>query len=195
MKRLAALALALLLALSAASAVAQTYTAGQFYTLDYPDDLTLDNETYTEDTTEDYIWLFLLSGDITIDAALTPAEGYEGVNLYEATEEQRQAYLDDMLDLYADDSAAYVDTLTSVGGYPFYIYSMEDSEDGPYYYAETLIQGTSVNFCCYYNDESAGLDQDLLDSFMTVLATVRPVDEADSQGADAEPTATPEAGA
>lgn len=194
MKRLAALALALLMALGVACASAETYTAGNFYTLDYPEELTLDNETYTADTTDDYIWLFMLYGDYVIDAALTPAEGYEGVNLYEATEDERLTYLDDTLEAFADESAKYVDELTSTGGYPFYILSM-DSEDGPYYYAETLIQGTSVNFCCYYDDESAALDQDLLDSFMQVLTSVRPVDTADGQGTDAVTTATPTTGA
>ena len=194
MKRLAALTLALLMALGVACASAETYTAGSFYTLDYPEELTLDNETYTADTTEDYIWLFMLNGDYVIDAALTPAEGYEGVNLYEANEDERQTYLDDTLDAFANDSAEYVDVLTSTGGYPFYIFTM-DSDDGPYYYAETLIQGTSVNFCCYYDDETAGLDQDLLDSFMATLSTVRPVDEADGQGTDAVTTATPTEGA
>lgn len=185
MKRLAALTLAILLALAlAAPALADTYAAGQYFTVDYPDDLTLDDATYTGDTTNDYIWLFMLYNDQhVIDASLSPATGYENVSLYEATQEERDAYLADMLDAYADSNAVFVDTLTTVSGFPFYIYTMDDG-DGAYYYAQTIINGTSVDLCAYYQDVETAPDQALLDKLAEVLITLRPVDEADAaQGA------------
>ena len=178
MKKLVALTLAAMLAFSLSAACAATYTAGQYYTLDYPDGMTLDDASYTADTTDDYIWLYMLyDGTMVVDAALEPATGYEGVSLYEASQTERDAYVQDTLDAYADVNAVYVDEVTSVSGYPFYIYSMEDS-DGLYYRAETLIDGTSVNLCAYYRDATVALDEALLNTLMEVLITVRPVDEA-----------------
>jgi hypothetical protein len=185
MKKLVALTLAVLLVLSATFASAATYSAGNYYTLDYDDSLTLDHTTYNGDTTDDYIWLFMLYNEMyMVDAALEPAPGYEGVSLYEADEDAREAYVAETLDTFADSNAAYVDALTSVSGYPFYVYSMEDS-DGVYYYGETIISGTSVNLCCYYFDTAAKLDDTLLEAFERLLITIRPVDTAGDASADA----------
>ncbi|HNW87029.1 MAG TPA: hypothetical protein PLP25_06510 [Candidatus Limiplasma sp.] len=174
MKKIAALSLALLLALSLTVASAQTYTAGSYYTIDYPDTLTLDDTSYTDENTADNTWLYMLEGeDYLIDASISTASGYEGFSLYSASDADRQAYVDDTLDAYADDNAALVDTLT-VGNIPFYIFSMEDS-DGPYYYAETLANGASINFCCYYSDAGATPDEALLKDLETVLGTFKPV--------------------
>lgn len=190
MRKLAALSLALLLTLSLTVASAQTYTAGTYYTIDYPDTLTLDDTSYTDENTEDYTWLFMLSADdYLIDASISPADGYEGFSLYNASDADRQAYVDDTLDTYADDKAALVETLTVDGDIPFYIFSMEDS-DGVYYYAETLANGASINFACYYNDASTPLDDTLLGNLKTVLTTFR------RAGTDsANPTATAAVGA
>lgn len=175
MKKLAALALTLLLALSLTAAYAQTYTAGTYYTVEYSDDLTLDNTSYTEDNTEDSSWLFMLSNDqYIIDAGIDVADGYEGFSLYNASEADRAAYQEDMLDAYADENIKLIQTLDLPSGVPFYIYSIEDS-DGDYYYAETIANGNSVNFCCYYADAGVALDDALLANLVKVLNTFQPV--------------------
>lgn len=173
MKKLAALSLALLMTLGMTIASAETYTAGSAYTIDYPDTLTLDNTSYTDESTTDYTWLFMLSNDdYLIDASISPATGYEGFSLYNASDADKQAYLDDTLEAYADDNIVLVDTLTVDTDIPFYVFSMEDS-DGVYYYAETLANGNSLNFSCYYNDGEATLDDTLLANFEAVLTTFR----------------------
>lgn len=180
MKKLFALTLAALLAFTLTAATAATYTAGNFYTLDYPDDLTLDDTSYTGETTDSYIWLYMLSNeDYAIDAALEPVVEYAGKSLYEMTQEERDAYVDFALTDFATDNAEYVDEVTSTSGFPFLIFTM-DSGDGTYYFAETLIEGTSVNLCCYYNDADSAPDDALLQAFEQVLITIRPVDEAGS---------------
>ena len=179
MKKLVALTLAALLAFTLTAASAATYTAGAFYTLDYPDDLTLDDTSYTDETTDSYIWLYMLyNEDYTIDAALEPVAGYEGKTLYEMTEDERDAYLDFALEDFADYNAEYVDDVTSTSGFPFLVFTMDEG-DGVYYFAETLINGTSVNLCCYYNDADTAPDDALLLMFEQVLITIRPVEEAD----------------
>ncbi|NLI22923.1 MAG: hypothetical protein GX418_15420 [Clostridiales bacterium] len=173
MKKLAALSLALLLALSLTAATAETYAAGSYYTIDYPETLTLDNTSYTDESSADYEWLFMLTGeDYLIDASLSPVSDYEGFSLYSATEDEKQAYVEDTLSAYSDESAVLTDTLTTGEGVPFYIFTMEDS-DGVYLYAETIANGQSVNFCCYYNDGSAAPDDTLLGYLRTVLETFR----------------------
>ena len=179
MKKLAALTLALLMTLSLTAAFAQTYTAGQYYTIDYNDDLTLDNTSYTSENTTDNRWLFMLyNDDYLIDAALSAASGYEGVSLYAADQTVRDAYVDDTLEAYADENIQFVEELTTVSGFPFYVFSM-DGSDGAYYYAETIANGSSVNFCCYYNDANAALDDTLLQNFAEMLITLRPAEETD----------------
>ena len=178
MKKLAALTLALLLTMSLTAACAQTYTAGNWFSVDYADSLTLDDTSYTGDNTDDYRWLFTLSDDTyLIDASLNTAEGYEGVSLYSATADDRDAYVQDTLDAFADDQAELVQTVELDNGIPFYIFSMEDS-DGPYYYAETIANGNSLNFCCYYADANTALDDALLGKLVTLLKTFKPVTSA-----------------
>jgi hypothetical protein len=184
MKKRIALTLLALLLCTAALASAGTYSAGAYYTLDYDDGYTLDDTTYTGDTNAEYIWLFMLfDAQITIDAALEPATGYEGVNLYEMNEAEREAYVADTMEVFADSNAAYVDDVTSVSGYPFYIFSMDDG-DGAYYYAETLIEGTSVNLLAYYRDDTATLDAALLTALEEVLITIRPADDVSVEKAE-----------
>ena len=176
MRKLAALTLTLLLVVSLGqtAAVAETYTAGSYYTIEYPDTLTLDNTSYTDESTEDSTWLFMLEGDdYLIDANIGKVEGYEGVSLFSASDEVRETYVADTLDAFADENPALADTLETASGVPFYIYSMEGS-DGAYYYAETIANGVSVNFYCYYHDSELALDSDLLTAFEDVLGTFKP---------------------
>ena len=177
MKKLCTLSLALLLLLTLtfATASAERYTAGSYYTIDYPDTLTLDDTTYTDETTTDYTWLFLLDGDTyLIDAALTPAEGYEGVSLYSASEADQKAYVQDTLEAYNGYGIQLADAIVVNGSIPFYIFSMDEG-DGPYYFAETIANGTSINFSCYYDDAETALDAALLSEFETVLKTFKPI--------------------
>ena len=178
MKKLAAGLLALLMTLTLTLATAETYSAGSYYTIDYPDTLTLDTATDDEENTQDYQWLFMLYNDqLTIEATLAKADGYDSVSLYEATEDERDAYVQDTLDAYADDNIAFVEELTTVSGFPFYIYTMED-DDGTYYFAETIARGVSVNFYAYYEADNAAPDEALLTTLAEMLTTLRPVDDA-----------------
>ncbi len=179
MKKPAALLLALCLAFTLpAAAFAATYSAGGYYTVDYPDALTLDDTSYADENTEEDVWLFMLSGDdYLIDASINTVDDYAGFSLYDATEEEKQAYLAEVADTFADKGATLVDTVMPESGIPFYIFSMEDS-DGPYYFAETIANGASVSFCCYYDDAGAALDEPLLNHLKEVLVTFRPTTAA-----------------
>ena len=106
--------------------MAETYTAPGFYTITYPDELTLDNTSYADENSEDEIWLFLLSNDdYMLDAYITKLDEYANVSLYSATDAQREAYVADTLDDYADYQAQLVETVTTEEGVPFYVFSMQ----------------------------------------------------------------------
>ena len=188
MKKLAALSLALLFALGMTAAAAETYTAQGFYTIEYPEGLTLDNTSYTDESNDDNVWLYLLTNDdYMIDAYITKLDEYTGFSLYSATVSERENYVTDTLDDYADYAASLVETVTTAEGIPSYVYSMQES-DGAYYYAETISNGMSVNFCCYYNDAALPLDDTLLGNLHDVLASLRKADSV-------QPTATQDANA
>ncbi len=179
MKKIVALTLAALLVFSIGFASAATYTAGKYYTMDYDAHaFLLDDTSYTEENTDDYKWLYMLYDDnMVIDAVLVPAYGYEGVNLYECDEDEREAYVAVTLESFSIYNAVYVDSLTSVSGYPFYIFSMDEG-DGPYYYGETIIGGTSVTLTGYY-DDGAAPDDALLEALEELLITIRPAETED----------------
>jgi len=183
MKKLVALSLALLLALGMTAAMAETYTAPGFYTITYPDELTLDNTSYADENSEDEIWLFLLSNDdYMLDAYITKLDEYANVSLYSATDAQREAYVADTLDDYADYQAQLVETVTTEEGVPFYVFSMQES-DGAYYFAQTIANGMGVDFYAYYEDASLPLDDALLTNLHNVLASLRKATAQQSSGA------------
>jgi len=177
MKKLVSVLLALALTFTLTAAFAKTYTAGTYYTVEYPDSMSLDDTSYVQDNTEDDAWLFMLSGDdYLIDASLSTVDEYSGFSLYSATDAEKQAYVAEVMTTFADQDPALVDTVIPASGIPFYIFSMEDS-DGVYYFAETIANGVSLYFCCYYNDVNAPLDQPLLDSLKGILKTFAPVND------------------
>ena len=179
MKKWVAVLVTLLLCLPL-GALGETYTAGGYYAIDYPETYTLDDSSYTDESTADNIWLFLLDGEAyLIDASVATVDGYEGFSLTNATDEEKQQYVADTLASFTDQNAALADTLTAASGVPFYVFSMEDS-DGPYYYAETILNGTSAYFYCYYDDTTHAPDAALMTDLKTVLQTFRPAETAET---------------
>ena len=169
------LALALCLTWTAAFAETTTYTASTYYTVEYPSEMELDDTSYTDENTDTYTWLFMLIGQTyTIDANLEAVEDYEGFSLFNATDEEKQAYLEEVVDSFADNDCKYVSMFeTTANQIPFYVFRMEDS-DGPYYYVETIANGTSLSFCVNYIDGSEP-DEALLDEAEAVLQTLTPL--------------------
>ena len=174
MKKLLAALLVSAFALGA-SAGAETYAAGGYYTIDYPDSMVLDNTAYTDDSTEDTQWLFLLSGDdYLIDAALTSVPDYAGFTLSAATDAEKADYIAEVINTFADSSPSLMTIVNSQSGVPFYVFSFTDDQGG-YYYAETIADGMSVNFCCYYFEASTPPDTELMTNLINVLSTYRPM--------------------
>ena len=153
MKKTIAILLALAVSLIAwATAFAATYTAGDYYTVTYPDGLTLDTASYTDENTEDSLWLFELKNDtLLIDAYWNVLDDYADFSLSHADESDKQLYLNEVGNTFADYSPEFVGSVTAESGLVFYVFKMEDP-DGPYLYAEAIEHGVSANFVCYYFD-------------------------------------------
>jgi FlaG/FlaF family flagellin (archaellin) len=177
MKKRMAVLLMLALVFTLTAAAAQTYTSGNYYTIVYPDSLQMDDTSHTDESSENNQWLFTLSGDdYLIDAALTSVEEFANFSHYSATDAEKANYLSEVLSTFADSNPSLVDVVETADGIPFYIFSLEDS-DGVYYYAETITNGISVNFCCYYYDATIPPDTMLLYNLESVLRSFTPVVE------------------
>ncbi|MDD3213894.1 MAG: hypothetical protein PHY64_09470, partial [Eubacteriales bacterium] len=112
-------------------------------------------------------------------AAMTAVEDYKGFTLSDATAEEKSAYVAEVMATFADKKPTLADIADTDAGIPFYIFLMTDS-DGPYYYAETIVGGTSLDFCCYYYDVTLLPDNALLADLETVLRTLRLTGGSDS---------------
>lgn len=166
MKKLLAVLLCTLFCLASSWALAADYTAPGLFTITYDDTAyKLDNNSYLSERTDgEFTWLFLLYGDDTIiDVEANHLMDFQGLTFLTASEEERQAYVDYFLDLYAEEDAELVASLTSAKDeIPFYVFSMQD-EDGLYYQAETVVKGYSLDFYAYheYLDPDDALLEDL----------------------------------
>ena len=160
----------------AACAAAASYTAGEYYTVTYPDTMRLDDTTYVDENTQDYQWLFTLTGSgVMIDAYWSVMDEYQDFSLSHAGNAQRLAYLNDVAATFADEDPQLVETVASQGGLQFYVFLMTDLQ-GSYYYAEVIENGVCASFLCYY--AYGDPDAALLETLETLLRSVGPPPEA-----------------
>lgn len=168
----------LLICLVCVPALAVEYNAGGIYTISYDAAAwQIDDQTYSAEATEDYMWLFMLYSaekDALIDASIEAVPEFEGLTLFTADEARRAAYLNATMDAFADQEIRHLTTLT-VSDYqiPFYVYVLTD-EEGPFLYAETIVNGSAVAFGVYFA-RGNGDAEALLPALEEVLATFAPV--------------------
>lgn len=169
-----ALLAALALMFTLTSALAADYSVSGLFSITYDDSVfTLDDTSCQSQNTNTYRWLFLLSAsEHLVDVSTELIEGYESLTLATATEDERQAYLNDTLDSFSEDSATYLE-MVEVNGTPFYMYQMEDGE-GPYLLAETIVNGCSIDFFAYYDNAEHSADEALMAMLTELLSTFEP---------------------
>ncbi len=175
MKKLLAVLLSLSMTLALAAAGADAYTVAGRYTVEYPDTLVLDDTAYADGNTQNNVWLFMLAGEgFLIDAYLTTLENYDpDFSLSAADEAGIQEYLDEVLEAFSSRSPEAAGTVITDGGVLFYIFRLTD-DDGPYLYAETIENGVSENFICFYVDGVTEPDEALLNTLEALLYTFTP---------------------
>lgn len=156
MKRLIAVCLVLLLC--AAGASAQIYTWEDMITIEFPDGW----ETLVDDAnnTADYQNLVTVfdveaADGLNITLEMNSFADRAGEYLSKLDEAGTQQYIERVLAERAAEQARYMDTvLTSVDGIPFIIFT-GTTQFGPFYQAETCIDGMVISFYGYaYPDES-----------------------------------------
>ncbi len=153
---------------------AEAYTVPGLYTVEYEDGAVIDDTSYLHDKTDTYTWLFMICGsDYAIDASMTKMDFYEGMSLYSATEDERTAYLEDTKLMLEEFNGEYLGIVDKIG-IPFYVFSCEN-DDGAYLWAETVANGYTLDFYCYYDDDRMPVDEALLEKFSAMLESFEPV--------------------
>lgn len=113
MKKLAALALALLLGLCASPACAATFTQPDVFTVEYPDDWLLEADGTQWD--EGHYRLGMIYEDSTtglcVQMDMRYFEDWADFDLFDADGEEMQDYIDTLLSDYEDHAPQYVETL------------------------------------------------------------------------------------
>ncbi len=172
MRKWIAVLLSLFMMLSLATACAVSYTAGDYYAIEYPVGLRIDNTSHTAESTADNTWLFMLGdNEYVIDAYVTRLNDYDpDFNLSTADDAGKQAYADEVSATLADEHPTFLNAITAKSGTVFYLFHMEDDQ-GSYLYAETIRNGLSMNFFCYYFDPDAGPDVALRETLESILYT------------------------
>ena len=180
MKKFIALLLCVLMCAASCSALAVEYNANNIFTITYDENTyAIDNSSYLEENTSEYIWMFMLyneQADAVVDVAMEALPEFAGLSLFSATAEERNAYVEATLDIFSDANIKLLDTITvSDLQLPFYIYSLED-ENGAYLTAETLVNGWAINFSTYHMATSDA-DSALLNVLEEIVTTFQPVTE------------------
>ena len=178
MKKFLALLMCVLMCAASCSALAVEYNANNIFTISYDENIyALDNATYLEENTNEYIWMFMLYNEATdtvVDVAMEALPEFAELSLFSATAEERKGYVEATLDIFSDADIKLLDTITvSDLQIPFYLYSLED-ENGAYLTAETVVSGWAINFSAYHMATS-GADDALLNVLEDVVKTFQPV--------------------
>ena len=168
MKRWLAWALAGALALTASPALAAQYAVPGLFGLTYDEtSLTLDDETYADDCTADRQWLLMLyDKQRIVDVSLLPLPT-RTPDLAQATPDEQNAYVTDMLDSYDDSHIQFLGVLPG-GNLPFYVFRLED-EEGEYLLAEAVWDGKALDLTAYYRDVRQPADAALTAFFSGLL--------------------------
>jgi hypothetical protein len=185
MRRLLTLAAALVLALSLSlsGALAETaYTASlggrEMYTVTFHDSYVLDDETFSEDSTDDYTWFMMLCTDeYAIDCGANLYYDDESFNLYSAAESERDEYIKSFGSNSDDDIYTYLETYTAPAdgkNVPFVICTRSEAVYGDSYVAFTVLAGYDIYFEAYSADgmntpEILASLKELLDTFVPAV--------------------------
>ena len=179
-RRFLALLLCLMLCTLSSAALAKevSYNAKNIFTVRYDDEqVCFDNQSYLSECTDVFEWLFMLyhqENDVIVDVSMEYFDEYEDLALFQADAQTRQAYVNSMLDAYADMNIRLLDTFSiSEIDIPFYLFSAED-ENGSYLVAETVVYGYAIDFTAYRGD-NVPVDEATLNFLCQILDTFEPI--------------------
>ena len=150
-----------------------------WYTLTLPGNWKIDLDDISESETgsfEDLGFMYAMEDDgLAIEASKEYYESLEGISLWDVTDEDFRAYMDMLLEEFADDGAFAYDPVYA-GEIPFVLIHRED-EEGEFYYAETVADGYVLSFYAYALDWDSNylpLQAKHLETFREILGSFQP---------------------
>lgn len=162
-----------LIVCSAAAEASYTARVGEreLFTVTYDDSLlTMDDETYSGDSTDDFEWFMILSSqDFAIDCGASRYSEDENESLYLMAQDAQDEYLKSFSAGSAPSSLSFIETYpVSAGGVsvPFVVTSYSDAEYGDSYIAFTILGGYEIYF------EAYGADGENTDAILSALKTL-----------------------
>ena len=151
-----------------------------YFTLTLPGDWEIEpgSEYKSEYFEAEDLGFFYSPDDIglAIEAWMYYFEDIKDFSLWNADEEQLQAYADETMELFEDEDAEYLG-IVMADRIPFVLIRSVD-EDGEYLYAETVTNGYTITFYGYvmdYNDNTYPFTVDHIEQFKQILSTLRPI--------------------
>lgn len=183
MKRFISLIAALVITLACvcgAAAEAPVFKT-KYFTLTLPNDWEIDTDTSDAEQEEGEEFLGFFYGpaakDLVVEAYLVYYEDLKDLALWNSDEAELQAYIDAIMEDYADDNPEYLGVVTA-GIIPFVLIKATD-EEGEYLYADTMTNGYAIEMMAYVTDYKAEKSYPLTDAFIeqfkAILATFQPV--------------------
>ena len=184
MKRLISLAFALMLALSAvccAEAAEKTFKTA-YFTLKLPNGWDFDTEDADRAMDEDGMQYLGYFGEnkaigMFVEAYLVLYEDLQDFSLWNADEDEMQAYAEAVMEDYAEDDPEDLG-IVMAGNIPFVLIKGTD-EDGEYLYADTMTNGFAIIMIAYVLDEDGesqySISRKYVEQFKSILETFQPV--------------------
>ena len=109
-----------------------------------------------------------------IDAYISEVQSLPGFTLYGADEVGVQTYADEAMRILDGQTPVLLKVITPESGVPFYLYHLEN-DYGAYLFAETIVDGKTVNFIAYFADRTPPDDM-LQEQLEAVVNSYVPVD-------------------
>ena len=173
------LCLVMILGMAAAHAGEAVVFSTAYFTMTLPEGWIVDLEDLEEDDNAKelgYIGDPDGSGLIAV-ASLVYYENLKNVALWSSDAEELQAYVDAVLEDYAEDNPQWIGNVMA-GSIPFVLIRGTDA-DGEYLYADTMTNGYAIEFIAMRTDENGEkqlpLREQDIELFKSILSTFKPV--------------------
>lgn len=113
----------------------------------------IDTQTYAGENTEDYRWIGMISEDgesgLCVDVEMQYVPSLAGYRLFEAEQDEIDAYALDIIASAETEGAKYIETVfTDAYSIPFVMLLASD-QYGSFYYAETVANGWTISMFAY----------------------------------------------
>ena len=174
----AGLCLAMILGMTAALAGEEVIFTTEHFTMTLPEGWVIDLDDLEEEGNAKDLGYFgdPDDGGLVVAAELVYYEDLKNVALWSSDAEELEAYVEAVLEDYADDNPEWIGNVMA-GSIPFVLIRGTD-ENGEYLYADTMTNGYAVVFIAYRpdmnGDQMYPLREQDIELFQNILKTFKP---------------------